>query len=405
MDNNNVNNVPVGTPVEPVTPVTPVQPEPVVAPTPVTPAVPVTPVTPTPVEPVTPVVEAPNPVPMATPVAPEPMASPVPEFTPATNLVPPVQGLNNQVPQITNTVEQPVAPTPVVETPVAPVPPTTPVEPALTNINAPQPVQGGYVPPVVEQPQQPKKNNTVIIIVVVILAVAILGVVALLSGNKDDKKDKTTTTTVTTTENRDLTTTTTTKDVDSTTTTTSTTQVIPPIGTTTVAPTPNQDNNLAWNQAQYKNVTISFPATKDSFNGTGWTWDSTNAERTLKTGYTTSGGRIGSYPGGVVVSVVNMTGQDQLVKDCKIDAGTFYNPKDGSEDVRFIGGIHYGMQPDQVKAAMANKGFKKLDERPYEDSLYLKYQFNAERSTVDYIEFYFYKGTMNSVTIDVDYTK
>ena len=50
-------------------------------------------------------------------------------------------------------------------------------------------------------------------------------------------------------------------------------------------------------------IPIKFPATKDSFSATGWKWDEKYATRKLDSGTTSSGGRIGNYPGGVVVGV------------------------------------------------------------------------------------------------------
>lgn len=168
-----------------------------------------------------------------------------------------------------------------------------------------------------------------------------------------------------------------------------------------VAPT-----DLKINQASYNGVTITFPATKESFNGTGWTWDAKYADTDLANNYTTTGGRIGKYPGGVVVSVVNTSGETKKIQDCTIDTATFYNPKDGSENVTFIGGLDYSSTIDQVKTTMSNLGYNNVDERNYDTANYLKYYKDDNKDNYrDYIEFYYYKDSINSVTVHADYRK
>lgn len=376
MDNTNLNNVPNGT----------------------------TPITGLPETPVTPNNSA-------------PMSAPIPEFTPQSTPVPTVEGLNTNPtptqPVVDSTPVAPVAPTPQVPAaptapvvPIAPASPATPVAPEpvanqqLQNI--PQPVDPtlGYVPPVAPTTPAPKKDNsqTLVIIIVIAALVCILVFLAITSGDKKDKDTNTTTTT--------------TKEVDKTTSTsTTTTTTNNPIGgittttTTTVAPSNPQNSSLAWNEASYKGVTIKAPATKESFNGTGWTWDEDKKDLELKTGYTTSGGRIGEYPGGVVVGIQNTSGETKKYQDCIIDSLTFYNPKDNSENVTFIGGINYNSTIEQVKSIMKNLGHEsKLKETDYETSKYLKYNFNADYEYRDYIEFYYYKDVLQSVTISV-YTR
>ena len=402
MDNTNLNNVQNGT----------------------------TPVTGTPEAPVTPNNTA-------------PMSAPVPEFTPQSTPVPTVAGLNTnpiptptiEQPVVENTPVAPVAPTPevpaapttptpveiqttpVVTTPVAPttsvvesapVTPAAPVAPGpvanqqLQNIPQPVDPTQGYIPPVAPTTPAPKKDNsqTLIIIIIVAALVCILVFLAITSG---DKKKENTNTTTTTTKEVDKTTST------STSTTTTTTNKNPIGGitttTTTVAPSNPQNSSLAWNEASYKGVTIKAPATKESFNGTGWTWDEDKKDLELKTGYTTSGGRIGEYPGGVVVGILNTSGETKKYQDCIIDSLTFYNPKDNSENVTFIGGLNYNSTIEQVKSTMKTLGHEaKLKERDYETSKYLKYNFNPDYEYRDYIEFYYYKDVLQSVTISV-YTR
>ena len=147
-------------------------------------------------------------------------------------------------------------------------------------------------------------------------------------------------------------------------------------------------------------VKISVPATKDSFVGTGWEWDAKYANTDLATGYTTSGGRLGKYPGGAVINVINKSGQTKKIQDCTIDSITFYNPGDGSENVTFIGGINYTSSADTVKATFSKLGYKNVKERNYDESNYYTFYMNDNTSNYrDYIEFYYFKGSIKSVSI------
>lgn len=158
--------------------------------------------------------------------------------------------------------------------------------------------------------------------------------------------------------------------------------------------------SLKINQAQYNNVVITIPATKESFNGTNWTWDSKYAKRDLATGYTTSGGRIGSYPGGVVVGVINVSGQTKKIEDCTIDSATFYNPNDGSENVYFIGGINYTSTENDVTTIMSSLGYKNAKVSKYDNSVYYRYFANDDQNNYkNYIEIYFYNSVIKSVTV------
>ena len=171
---------------------------------------------------------------------------------------------------------------------------------------------------------------------------------------------------------------------------------------TNVIPQNNTENNniTAINTAIVKGVKISVPATKESFANTGWTWDEKYANTDLATGYTTSGGRLGKYPGGAVVSVINNSGQTKKIQDCIIDSITFYNPGDGSENVTFIGGLNYNSTTNDVKTTFYKLGYKAGKERNYEKSNYYTYYLNDNSSNYrDYIEFSFFDGTIRSVTI------
>lgn len=172
--------------------------------------------------------------------------------------------------------------------------------------------------------------------------------------------------------------------------------------TTNAIPQNNTENTSisAINTAIVKGVKISVPATKESFANTGWTWDAKYANTDLATGYTTSGGRLGNYPGGAVVSVINNSGQTKKIQDCTIDSITFYNPGDGSENVTFIGGLNYNSTANDVKSTFSKLGYKAGKERNYEKSNYYTYYLNDNSSNYrDYIEFSFFDGAIKSVTI------
>lgn len=309
-------------------------------------------VTPTPIN--EPVVNTPGPVTMPEPTqsTPTPIASPVPTFTPAKTTVPPVEGLSNYV-TVAAIQEQQV--TPIVQEPITQTPPTPPVN----QIE-------GIIP-------TEKGNNNNIIIIIILIAVGLIVVGLLLGGNDKEKNDnKNTTTTRTTTNN-----------------------IVP---NTTQKPV---NSELALNEARYNGITISIPATKESFNGTGWEWNNEYTNIDLEPGYSSVGGRIGEYPGGVTVNVSNNTNSIKKVKDCTINIAIFYNPEDGSEDVTFVGGINYSSTVDEVKQIMTNLGYKNGEEDIYEESTYLTYYKDDDNynNFTSYTEFFFYNGKLANVSI------
>lgn len=153
-------------------------------------------------------------------------------------------------------------------------------------------------------------------------------------------------------------------------------------------------------EASVNGVKIKFPATKEDFANTGWTWNENYANKMLDSGYTTSGGRIGSYPGGVVVSVINNSNEIKKIQDCTIDDATFYNPKDESSNVTFIGGINYKSTETEVKSVMESLGYKNAKVSDYDTSSYYTYYLNDDQNEYkNKIEFYFYNGVINSISI------
>lgn len=153
-------------------------------------------------------------------------------------------------------------------------------------------------------------------------------------------------------------------------------------------------------EACVNGITIKFPATKENFANTGWTWNENYANKMIDSGYTTSGGRIGSYPGGVVVSVVNNSNEIKKIQDCTIDDATFYNPKDGSSNVTFIGGINYNSTESEVKSTMDLLGYKNVKISNYDTSSYYTYFLNDDQNEYkNKIEFNFYNGVISSISI------
>lgn len=160
-------------------------------------------------------------------------------------------------------------------------------------------------------------------------------------------------------------------------------------------------NTLSLFEVAIDNNIIKFPATKESFANTGWVWDEKYANKSIDTGYTTTGGRIGNPPGGVVVTVINNSGVQKKIQDCIIDDATFYNPGDNSENVTFIGGLNYNSSEENVKSVMTNLGYKNMKEKNYDNqSYYYDYYMDDDQNNYkDYIEFYFYNGVIKSVSI------
>lgn len=242
------------------------------------------------------------------------------------------------------------------------------------------PTVNSQVPNQPSTPQPEKKNNTTILIVIIaILVLALIGLGAkmFLGNNKADKDDG----------NKD---TPPTQEVE-----TGKSEETP---TTPATPPANDPTSIS--QAVVNGVTINFPCTKEAFNGTGWSWDEKYAKTDLAANYTTSGGRIGQYPGGVVVSVINDSTETKHIEDCTIDDGTFYNPGDGSKSITFVGGIDFSYNIDNVKEKMTSLGYKNVKESTVEKSVNLSYFLNDDQNNFkDQIVFNFYDNVLKSVEI------
>ncbi len=153
-------------------------------------------------------------------------------------------------------------------------------------------------------------------------------------------------------------------------------------------------------QVKINNNIINFPCTKEDFKKVGWEFDSDKGKNQIAPNNSTTGGRIGSYPGGVVITVINKTNKTQNIEDCDIISGDFYNPGDGSENVYFIGELNYTSTIEEVRSKMISLGYNNVKEKTYETAVYLKYYLDDNQSNSrDYIEFYFNKDNIKMISI------
>lgn len=75
-----------------------------------------------------------------------------------------------------------------------------------------------------------------------------------------------------------------------------------------------------------------------------------------------------------------------------------------SEKVSFIGGLTYNSTVKDVKGKMKSLGYKNPKISKEEKSIYLKYYKDDSYDNYrDYIEFYFYKNSIKSVSISTGY--
>lgn len=156
-------------------------------------------------------------------------------------------------------------------------------------------------------------------------------------------------------------------------------------------------------QASVNGTIITFPCTKEAFEPTGLAWDPDYVDIDLATGYTTSGGRIGDNPGGIVVTVVNNTGETRKVPDCVIDDACFY--MGGTEDFVFPGGITRTSTIDDVNGYWAGLGIP-ASAAYNEGSMYtvVYHYLNPDDpyNTKNKIKYTFFDGVLDSVYICTD---
>ena len=272
------------------------------------------------------------------------------------------------------------------------------------NANQPMENVGGSnqsSPSMNNQPinNQPKKDNKLGIILLIVLVVILIGVVIYFISNKDKNKD------IPESNKNNV-------EVDN------------PVNNPEHSEQPQnedkpQEQPQNENKPQEENIVpngneitnyfeveidghkIGLPATKEDFDKIGWEWDPKRAEEHIDSGYTTSGGRIGKYPGGVVVNVVNNSGELKKISECQIDMMTFYNPKDGSENIKFIGGLNFNSTLDQIKSTMDRLGFKNPKVYDKDKLVNYKYYENNDSKNMyhSYIEFEFYNNEFKEVTL------
>jgi hypothetical protein len=317
------------------------------------PAAPVTPVAPATVTPIAPVEVSQNPAPME-PVAPA-SVTPVTPVAPIESVTPvaPVAPVT-PVTQVSPATVQPVTPA----TPEIPVSDATKAALTANAAAAQAPANNAEVKPA-------KKNHNLVAIIIILVCIAVsVGVIIFRNKSEDTPT---------------------------------------PTPTPNQTPTPDVDvNSLAINQALVNGIVITFPTTKDSFAPLNWTWDEAYAKNDVEPGASSDGGRIGTAPGGVTVMVTNKNSETKHVEDCSIYSATFFNPKDGSENVTFVGGLGYTSNPEAVKNRMIQLGYTKVSENTAGENTYLRYFLNDDSmNTNDYIEFYFQGNVVQTVTLSV----
>ena len=261
------------------------------------------------------------------------------------------------------TPEAPVAPAEVAAPVEAPVAPATPEAQAPATPEAPAPAEA----PVPEA--KPKKKIGNIIAIVIIILCIVATVFIFMNRNGKDKKP----------ENK-------------------------PSTPSSEKTSTTDGNSIDIKQATFNGVTFSFPTTKAEFESAGWTLDPNFAQVDVAPGSTAPAGRVGNEPGGATIMVANTGSETKHVEDCAIYSATFYNPKDGSENVTFIGGIAYTSSSEDVKNKMVELGYKKYSESSNGNATNLKYFMNDNESySNDYVEFYFVDNAIETVTINASY--
>jgi len=267
------------------------------------------------------------------------------------------------------TPEAPVAPAEVAAPVEAPVAPETPVAPATPEAQAPATPEA---PAPAEAPvpeAKPKKKIGNIIAIVIIILCIVATVFIFMNRNGKDKKP----------ENK-------------------------PSTPSSEKTSTTDGNSIDIKQATFNGVTFSFPTTKAEFESAGWTLDPNFAQVDVAPGSTAPAGRVGNEPGGATIMVANTGSETKHVEDCAIYSATFYNPKDGSENVTFIGGIAYTSSSEDVKNKMVELGYKKYSESSNGNATNLKYFMNDNESySNDYVEFYFVDNAIETVTINASY--
>ncbi len=162
-------------------------------------------------------------------------------------------------------------------------------------------------------------------------------------------------------------------------------------------------NKLTMFQASINGITINMPSNKYEFEAAGWKWNEEKAKVDVKAGYSIPGGFIGKRSVGGEVLVVNLSGKTEHVEDCTIQGIDFNYSSKKRDNVYFIGGLNFNSKENDVKDTMTKLGYKNPKINKVESSTYYRYfKEDNQNNYGDYIEFYFFKGTIKTVSI---YTK
>ena len=141
---------------------------------------------------------------------------------------------------------------------------------------------------------------------------------------------------------------------------------------------------------------------KEAFEGTGLEWDEKYEDVDLADGCAASGGRLGEYPGGIVVSAINLSGETKKIPDCAIDDATFYFG-DENDEFKFPGGITKDSGIEDVNDLWEGVEPNRIYDK--DDAYYVEYRYeNPENpySSENKIEYRFFKGELKSVSIMTD---
>lgn len=154
-------------------------------------------------------------------------------------------------------------------------------------------------------------------------------------------------------------------------------------------------------QVQVNGKIVTFPCTKEAFDGTGLEWDADYADTDLASGYTTSGGRIGEAPGGIVVSVVNLSDETRKIGDCVIDDATFYF--EGDDEFLFPGGITKDSTVEDVDALW--EGVEPDYVYDKDNAYYVTYKYTDPENPYgasNKIEYQFFNGKLKCISVMTD---
>lgn len=174
--------------------------------------------------------------------------------------------------------------------------------------------------------------------------------------------------------------------------------------TTKVAVEPNNNStdvtNPEFNQVIVNGHAISLPSNTTNFIDAGLEIQEKDLDKTVEVSYFGTTVNLGKYPAYVTATIISPDDELINIKDGVVADVSFHNPKDGTNDVTFYGSITYNSSVEDVKKVMTNLGFT-VEEREYPNSKYMTfYKDNDKSNYKDYIEYYFYKDVITSVSVN-----